>query len=55
MDWIADSAAVVVAHPEIVAAALALGGLIVKATPTKTDDKWFQAAKGFFLKLMGGR
>lgn len=29
----------------IVAAAMAIGGIIVKLTPTKTDDKWFQKIK----------
>lgn len=32
----------------IVAAAGVLGGLIVKLTPTKTDDKWYQKIKGMF-------
>lgn len=32
----------------IVLAAMALGGLIVKITPTKTDDAWFKKIKSFF-------
>ena len=31
----------------IVLAAMALGGLIVKITPTKVDDAWFKKIKSF--------
>jgi hypothetical protein len=30
--------------------AMILGGLIVKATPTKVDDAWWQKIKGLFSK-----
>jgi len=29
----------------IIASAMAIGGIIVKLTPTKVDDKWFQKIK----------
>lgn len=32
------------------AALMVLGGVIVKLTPTKTDDKWWQAITSFLGK-----
>lgn len=32
----------------IIAGAMVLGGVIVKLTPTKTDDKWWRKIKGLF-------
>ena len=32
------------------AALMVLGGIIVKLTPTKKDDEWFQAIKSVFGK-----
>lgn len=44
-EWISQNQAQVAA---IAAAAGVLGGLIVKLTPTKTDDKWFAALMSLF-------
>ena len=45
MEWISENQSQVMA---IVAAAGVLGGLVVKLTPTKTDDKWWAALMGMF-------
>lgn len=34
-------------------AAAAIGGIIVKATPTKRDDEWYQRAKGWLSGVKG--
>lgn len=34
----------------MVALAMIVGGLIVKATPTQKDDEWWEKLKGLFRK-----
>ena len=46
MEWISEN---MTALTGIVTAALTVGWLIVKLTPTKTDDKWF----GVIMGLLG--
>lgn len=50
MDWIVEHWEQLAA---IASAAMVLGGLIVKLTPTKTDDKWFRKLKGLLPKGKG--
>jgi len=38
----------------IIIASMALGGLIVKLTPTKADDAWFKKISTFFGRFFGG-
>ena len=49
-----DALMAFLATPEGQAAAIAaagiVGGLVVKITPTKTDDKWWAAIKGAVVK-----
>ena len=47
MEWIGENQAALMG---IVAAAATIGGIIVKLTPTKTDDKWFGVVMGWFGK-----
>jgi predicted phage tail protein len=38
-----------------VGAAMALGGILVKLTPTKKDDEWYQKIKGALGGVLGGK
>lgn len=44
MEWFQNNQAA------MIALAMIVGGLIVKATPTKKDDEWFQKFKGLFTR-----
>ena len=43
-EWVQANQAV------LIGLCMILGGLIVKATPTKVDDAWFKKLKGLFGK-----